>query len=153
MLADLLESEQVLHKGLLGFYAFIIEGGICPIGGMFQSQYCTELRDRMIPILWTIGEKERAAVLQKMPLAVAAGPTPCWGLVRRGEATELMIAMDCMAKPLTEADLKKIPALSGRESLYLAAPSLAQLMLHEGARISYEDLWELLGERIVTREL
>ncbi|MBI2623519.1 MAG: hypothetical protein HYW65_02995 [Candidatus Liptonbacteria bacterium] len=150
VLADLLESERILHKGLLGFYIFIIEGGLCPIGGMFQSQYCIELRDRMIPILEAIGEEARAAHLQEMPTAVAA-TSPCWGLVRRGAGVELLIAMDCMAVPLSEADFAKIPALSGRDSLRLAAPSLAQLMLHEEAGVTYEELRELLGEHIVTR--
>jgi len=151
VLADLLVSERILHKGLLGFYAFLIEGGLCPIGGMFQSQYCTELRDRMIPILEAIGEGARTACLAQMPTAVAAGPTPCWGLVRRDTGIELLIALDCMAASLTDADFDKIPALSGRDSLRLAAPSLAQLMLHEDAGIAYEDLWELLGDHIITR--
>jgi len=151
VLAELLESERILHKGLLGFYTFIIEGGMCPIGGMFQSQYCTELRDRVTPLLKTLGEERRAATLAQMPTAVAA-TTPCWGLVGRDTGMELLIALDCMSRPLTDVDFEKIPALSGRESLYLAVPSLAQLMLHEDAGIAYEDLWELLHEHIITRE-
>ena len=44
-LVDGLKKKRLIPRGITKFLAFMMEGGLCPIGGMNQAGYCTEIKD------------------------------------------------------------------------------------------------------------
>jgi len=146
-----LKQGTILPKGLLKFFVFMIEGGLCPIGGMNQSMYCTQLRDQSIDFLeQKSSDKVRTELLRHMPTDIAT-ITPCWGTAQHEEGTGLINALDCIYQPLTNNELDSIAKLSGLDSLWLAAPSLCKLLLNKASSISYPDLKDMLQTKIINR--
>jgi predicted nucleic acid-binding OB-fold protein len=77
-IADLLEQEKILPKGAMQFWAIMVEAGILPLGGMFQSAYATRLRDNAVEFLRDMDDYEdRAFVLSKMPTDIAVVSPLC----------------------------------------------------------------------------
>lgn len=141
-----LASGDLFAKGPLKFFAFMVEGGLCPIGGMFQSGYCTRIRDLAARLLRDMGHEARAQTLATMPTEIAV-VTPVWGVSEANDT--LANALDLVERPLTRADLKEIGGVSGRSALALATPTLAQLLLGERMDISHTTLARSLGDALV----
>lgn len=146
-----LRLMEIIPKGALKYAALILEGGICSVGGMFQSAYCTQIRDRLVLFLNSIGEVERADVLEQMPTHLAT-ITPCWGLRKNDAGLELLQAFFCRQSPLSDDEMKIIAGLSGESALMLALPALAKLLLgHDG--LSYEQiLRDVQSDKIIIRK-
>ncbi len=149
-LSQLLHEGKILPKGILKFFAFMAEGGLCPVGGMFQSEYCGEVKRRGARFIEdTLGDRERAELLGVMPTNIAT-ITPCWGLSGAKESEmHLLNAVELVNAPLSSEDFEKIGNVSGRDSLVLALPTLARLLLREDTDVSYDQLRKLLGDQAI----
>lgn len=117
---QLLSDGLIYPKGVLKFFAFMVEGGLLPIGGMCQQKYCTEIRDRAVKFLRGIGEYKVANSLASMPTQVVT-ITPCWGIEDDGRLTDVL---DCIDYPVSTEQLRGILLLDGERVLENASSVL-----------------------------
>jgi hypothetical protein len=113
----LLKDGFIFPKGVLKFFIFMVEAGLLSIGGMYQIEYCTEIKNRSVQFLDSLGENTCSKNLACMPTEIAT-ITPCWG-TKSGE--RLLDVLDCITNPLTKNDLNQILHISGENSLQNAA--------------------------------
>jgi hypothetical protein len=121
-LIDGLRSKKIMPTNAMLHFAVMVEGGMLATGGMFQSEYCTEIRDRAVPLLNEMGEHRRAEALQKMPTDKAV-VTPVWGF-KDGEPLNYGALL---RMSLTRENFSDILRLSGADVLSGAVPCLAAL--------------------------
>ncbi|MBI4835640.1 MAG: hypothetical protein HY817_00095 [Candidatus Abawacabacteria bacterium] len=134
LLAQKLRAREILPYGILKFFCLISDAGVCPIGGMMQSGYLTELRNRSEKFLQMLGEARRADKLATMPTDVAI-VSPCWGIALAQKS--LLNGVDALNAGVSKSDLQRIIQLSGRESLAIAAPTLYAFMCGETPPLGY----------------
>lgn len=113
----LLSEGLIYPKGVLKFFAFMVEGGLLPIGGVCQQGYCTEIRDHAIKFLRNIGENAVANSLTNMPTQIAT-ITPCWGVEKDGRLTDVL---DCVDSPVSFEGFENMLLLDGESVLKKAA--------------------------------
>jgi hypothetical protein len=121
VLASRLRQRTIYPKGVMKFFAFMVDGGLLSVGGQQQIVYNGEVRDRAVGFLDYLGEMSSSLALKEMPLDVAV-ITPCWGVKEKDR--ELVSVLDCLDFPLTAADMERMLGLSGFDSLGNALPIL-----------------------------
>ncbi len=124
-----LKNKQIIPKGVLQFFIFMVEGGLLPIGGMYQSLYCTEIRDRSIRFLLEIHETDRAEHLRGLPTFLMV-ISPAWGIQQEKEDFHLLTYSDHFRRnvSLTQEDLRRICHLTGRDALLLGSFPLLKFL-------------------------
>ncbi|OGK14793.1 hypothetical protein A3H80_03870 [Candidatus Roizmanbacteria bacterium RIFCSPLOWO2_02_FULL_37_19] len=128
-LKQLILRKKLLPRGVMKFFMFIVECGICPIGGWNQSAYCTDIRDRSVEFLKEIGLTERAQHVEMIPTNIA-GIAPAWGFKTSNDGiVHLLDAISVYDKPLTKKEFENIAHISSRDALLIALPSLYSFLL------------------------
>lgn len=121
-----LQDKSISPTGLFSCYALMVEGGLLILGGMFQAGYCTQIRDRAVDMLASMGEQERAASLERMATDIAV-VSPVWGIVK-GENPDLLNYGALLEKiPLSPSLPAEILQVSGKSAVYGALPCLQSL--------------------------
>lgn len=127
----LLKENKIIPKGVLQFFIFMVEGGLLPIGGMNQSNYCTKIRDLSAKFMCNNFEKyERSNELKKLPCEIM-NITPAWGFMNNSD--DFFSFSDFLEKEIamTKDQLQSILEIPGEDALFLSIPILSQFMLQE----------------------
>ncbi|KKQ43055.1 MAG: hypothetical protein US60_C0008G0022 [Microgenomates group bacterium GW2011_GWC1_37_8] len=149
-LTEALASVRVLPKGVFKFFVFMTEAGVCPVGGMNQSGYCTEIRNRASKFLKEIGEAKRAEILSQMPTNTAV-ISPCWGINSQSQEPSLVDPMSAAVEPLTPEEISRIGSISSTDSLVIASPSLYTFLVGNKSPVGYAHLLDLKSNVAVVR--
>lgn len=112
-----IRKGEIIPKGLLEFTTLMVEGGIVPLGGMFQSAYCSEIRSRVSDVLDRHGFTDNATALRQMPIDIAI-ISPVWGVIRRDTDIELATYSDILdgTVQLNDRTINNILRTSGYDS-------------------------------------
>jgi hypothetical protein len=79
-LCEALEQKKILPKTALSFILFMLEAGLVPTGGMRQTHYATQIRDKLVGWLQRECPNDpRIEVLTVLPTDRAV-LTPLWGV-------------------------------------------------------------------------
>ena len=147
-LAQKLEEGTILPKGLLVFYAFIVEAGLLPLGGMFQTSYCTAIKERAVPFLANIECEARISSIASMPTHIAT-LSPIWGIRKDLPYNGNLISYGDVLSgewQLTDNDVKKIMRISGEDAL-TAGSLILYNFLFDADKMTQED------KKNITRKL
>lgn len=117
-----LQQGNIIPKGVMKFFVFMIEGGLLPVGGIAQNVYCSEIKRRAMLFLDLLGEKGRANELINMPTEIAT-ITPCWSM-NNSNTGRMTNILNCLEVPLNSDDLLQMLNISGAESIMNASPVL-----------------------------
>ena len=122
-----LNNKTIMPTGVMGFFATMVEGGLLSTGGMFQSEYCTQIRDRAVPLLKAYGDPQRAEILSQMPTDIAT-VSPVWGIDQTDDPDLLNYsALLTRVPPLSKDIFAQISDVTGPSALYGAVPTLLSL--------------------------
>ncbi|MFN3827025.1 MAG: hypothetical protein ACK4NR_05295 [Micavibrio sp.] len=131
-LKEKIRSREIMPKGALIYFTFIAEAGLLPLGGMFQTTYCTALRDRSVPLLQKMGDHQRAEAVAQMPTHIAT-VSPAWGLTSADGQTHMTTYGDALSGKcqLTQKTLDDVMNLSGKTALLTSALCLHNFLVEE----------------------
>lgn len=150
-LATRLENEEIIEYGVLLFFAFLVEAGLLPIGGMFQCDYCTQIRDRAVDFLEKhFSDHPGISMLATMPVEHPI-VTPVWGVDEN--TGDLLSALSFIDQGnLYPEEAEQILSVTGQDSMLLAAPTLLQFMRKMNAPLNERQIVEALGsDRLIIR--
>nr|BFD31995.1 hypothetical protein GTC16762_16130 [Pigmentibacter ruber] len=136
---ELLKENKIIPKGVLQFFIFMVEGGLLPIGGMNQSNYCTKIRDLSVQFMCNnLGKYERSNALKKLPCEIMS-ISPAWGFMNN--SNNLFSFSDFLEKEIaiTKDQLQSILDIPAEDALFLSIPILSQFMLHENIAPEFEN--------------
>lgn len=120
-LCEALKQKHIIPKTALSFILFMLEAGIAPVGGMRQTHYATQIRDKLVQWLRRHHPRDpRIETLATLPTDRAI-LTPLWG-----------VNADCPEHPvsyrealngwrLSEETARKILNVSGQSALAAGA--------------------------------
>lgn len=149
-LVEQLKSGQILPRGAMKFFTMMIDGGMCPIGGMNQSGYCTEIKNSAIDVAEKAKRKDLAEVLREMPTHLAV-VTPCWGYSEKDGEINLLDGITTIFDPLTSTEFNKLLSISGRDALITGSPILHKFVVGSDAQITYPELRDALDGKVVVK--
>lgn len=134
-----LNSGEIMPVGVLKFFSFMLEAGLCSVGGMNQAEYCNQIKQKTITFLRSLGVNKRVEQISQIPTSFVT-ISPSWGLVEindqiSGPSTMMSLALD----PLIKGEIAKIEKISGKTALTLSALALGQLF-GIASDLHYQDL-------------
>ena len=150
VLIEQLNSGQIWPRGAMKFFTMMIDSGMCPIGGMNQSGYCTEIKNSAIDVAEKAKRSDQAEALRGMPTHLAV-VTPCWGYSEKDGETKLLDGITTIFDPLTPTEFNKLLSISGRDALITGSPILHKFVVNADAQVIYPELRDALDGRVVVK--
>jgi len=144
---EALSAGVIMPTGVLKFFSFLTEAGLCMIGGMNQAGYSTLIKEKACELLTQIGLVERAKALLVVPTQLIV-ISPSWGIVGNEEEARPLDLMSVAINPLTREELLQISKINGRTALTLSSLALGQLF-NIGTKLSVEDLLTIIDRNEV----
>ncbi len=123
-----MKANRIMPKNILQLWVNMVEGGMLQVGGMMQSNYSTEFRNRAVAFLQEINEPERAASVAKVPTHIAI-MGPVWG-IKEEDGSMISYQSALNGAEYDGKALDRIVNVSGRDALLAGSLGLYDLLMH-----------------------
>ena len=125
-------AHKIMPRNALLFITFMLEAGIAPVGGMMQTHYATQIRDRLVKWLRQHSPADpRAEALAAMPTDLAV-LTPAWGLSQTNGVQPLSYRDALCGWKLDRKTAQNILNVSGEAALRAGAVVMHNFLFSEG---------------------
>ncbi len=120
-LCEALESKHIIPKTALSFIIFMLEAGLAPVGGMRQTHYATQIRDKLVGWLrHNRPDDPRIEALAILPTDRAV-LTPLWGVNSDFPGHPVSYREALNGWRLSTEEAHKILSVSGQSALAAGA--------------------------------
>ena len=114
-------AYKIMPKNAMLFIIFMLEAGLTPVGGMMQTHYATQIRDRLVSWLrHHCPTDPRVEVLASMPTDLTV-LTPVWGLAQSDNIQPMSYRNALCGWQLDRKTAQSILNVSGETALQAGA--------------------------------
>ncbi len=127
-----MKAKKIMPKNILQTWVNMVEGGMLQVGGMMQSNYSSEFKNRAVAFLREINQAERAVAVSRVPTHIAV-MGPVWG-IQKNDGSMISYQSALNGARYTPNTLDRIMNVSGRDALLAGSLGLYDLLMHSTGR-------------------